>query len=369
MSQKIRIAIPLSLAAVLTVLFVFLVLSELQDPATEEPGPEARQEPAEGVPQRPVARGDIPTGPPSEPRRRVQKRRVPAADGFSRWHLPKLPPNWNAELAKDLHTYFELLDKYERGRSANSAALLMKKREELREFLAGLGPESLETLSMILNSEPDFVYRRFMLAAIGDLGPKTEGATWALRDYFVARQSNPGHRSEMGYLINAMGKLQNDTSYDVLQDLIKNPGFSPYRDKFIWELGEHHRRDEALDFFNDGLNNETSKRNRNKYAQALGKIASPESLPQLYHAFKNENYWVNKQTILGSIGKIGNPNSIPFLAEQARYAGESAVRLSAARALSRIGTPVAMDTLRDVAQSESDEKIQSYMINWSQEQQ
>ena len=52
MSQKIRIAIPLSLAAVLTVLFVFLVLSELQDPATEAPGPEARQEPAEGVPQR-----------------------------------------------------------------------------------------------------------------------------------------------------------------------------------------------------------------------------------------------------------------------------------------------------------------------------
>ena len=60
---------------------------------------------------------------------------------------------------------------------------------------------------------------------------------------------------------------------------------------------------------------------------------------------------------------------LPFLEEQARYAGESAVRLSAARALSRIGTPVAMDTLRDVAQSESDEKIQSYMINWSQEQQ
>ncbi len=142
MSQKIRIAIPLSLAAVLTVLFVFLVLSELQDPETGgAPAPEARQEPSEGIPQRPVARGDVPTGPPSEPRRRVQKRRVPAADGFSRWHLPKLPPNWNAELAKDIHTYFELLDKYERGRSANSAGLLMKKREELREFLAGLGPE------------------------------------------------------------------------------------------------------------------------------------------------------------------------------------------------------------------------------------
>ena len=93
------------------------------------------------------------------------------------------------------------------------------------------------------------------------------------------------------------------------------------------------------------------------------------SLPELYNAFLNENYWVNKQTILGSIGKIGNPNSIPFLEEHARYAGESAVRLSAARALSRIGTPLAMNTLRDVARAESDEKIQSYMINWSQEQQ
>ena len=369
MSQKLRIAIPLSLAVVLMVTFVFLVLDSLQNEAEQAPAQETTQELSDGVPQRPSARGKIPTGSPSDPRRRVKKRSIPAADGFSRWQLSKLPPNWDPELAKELHTYFELLDRYERGRSANSAGLLMKKRDELREFLASLGPESLDTLSIILNSEPDFVYRRFMLVAIGDLGPQTEGATWALRDYFVARQGNPGHRSEMGHLISAMGKLQNDTSYDVFQDLIKNPGYSPYRDKFISELGEHHRRDEALDFFNEGLHNETSKRNRNKYAQALGKIASPESLPQLYHAFKKETYWVNKQTILGSIGKIGNPNSISFLEEQARYAGESAVRLSAARALSRIGTPVAMDTLRDVAQSESDEKIQSYMVDWSQEQQ
>ena len=48
MNPKLRIAVPLSLAVVLTVLFVFLLLSEQQRPAgEEEPG---------GLPQRPVAR-------------------------------------------------------------------------------------------------------------------------------------------------------------------------------------------------------------------------------------------------------------------------------------------------------------------------
>ncbi len=366
MNPKLRIAVPLSLAVFLTVLLVFLWLNEWQRPADDRAL--SREEEPGGLPQRPVTREEIPPGSPSAPRRRPT-RPFPRSDGFSRWKLSKLPANWNVELARDIHTFFELLDRLERGRSANSAGLLLKKREELRELLAGLGADSLDTLAMILNSESDFVYRRFMLAAIGDLGPRTEGATWALRDYFIARQTDAGNRSEMGHLIQAMGKLQNDTSFDVMKDLIKNPGYAPYREKFIWELGEHHRRDEALDFFNEGLKNETSKKNRNRYAQALGKIASPRSLPELYNAFLNENYWVNKQTILGSIGKIGNPNSIPFLEEHARYAGESAVRLSAARALSRIGTPLAMNTLRDVARAESDEKIQSYMINWSQEQQ
>ena len=367
MSQNLRIAVPFSLAAILTAVLIWMALNDgPQGPA--EPTLSAKvEEPTASQAQlaKKAARRKPPTAAPRLPvRKRSQE-----SDGFSRWDLSKLPPNWNAELAKTIHSYFEKLDAYEKGRSANAASQLMKAREELRDFLAGLGPESLETLATILNSEPDFVYRRFMLVAIGDLGPKTEGATWALRDYFVSRNTDPQNRSEMGHLIKAMGKLQNETSFDVIQNLIRNPGYKPYREKFIWELGEHHRRDEAVDFFHEGLGSETSKKNRNKYAQALGKLANPESLPTLYQAYKKENYWVNKQTILGSIGKIGNPNSIPFLEEQARFAGESGVRLSAAKALSRIGTPVAMETLRDVADSEPDKKTQSYMVDWAQERQ
>ncbi len=367
MSQNLRIAVPFSLAAFLTAVLIWMALNDgQQGPAESTLSAKVEESTSsQAQPTERVARRKPPTAGPQPPvRKRSQK-----SDGFSRWNLSKLPPNWNVELAKKIHSYFEKLDVYERGRTANAATQLMKAREELREFLASLGPESLETLTTILNSEPDFVYRRFMLVAIGDLGPKTEGATWALRDYFVSRNTDPKNRSEMGHLINAMGKLQNETSFDVMQNLIRNPSYKPYREKFIWELGEHHRRDEAVDFFHEGLDSETSKKNRNRYAQALGKLANPESLPTLYQAFKKESYWVTKQTILGSIGKIGNPNSIPFLEEQARFAGESAVRLSAARALSRIGTPAAMETLQDVAESEPDKKTQSYMADWAQERQ
>ena len=367
MSQNLRIAVPFSLAAILTAVIIWMALNDgRQEPAEETLSEKVKESTAS---QSQLAENTAPRKPPTAPPRRPVRKRGKTSDGFSRWDLSNLPPNWNAELARAIHSYFEKLDIYEKGRSANAASQLMKAREELREFLAGLGPESLETLATILNSEPDFVYRRFMLVAIGDLGPKTDGATWALRDYFVARNTDPKNRSEIGHLIQAMGKLQNETSFDVMQDLIRNPGYKPYREKLIWELGEHHRKDEAADFFHEGLNTETSKKNRNRYAQALGKLAQPGSLPTLYHAYKKENYWVTKQTILGSIGKIGNPNSIPFLEEQARFAGESAVRLSAAKALSRIGTPVAMDTLRDVAESEPDKKTQSYMADWSRERQ
>lgn len=367
MSQNLRIAVPFSLAAILTAVIIWMALNDgQQGPAEQTLSAKTEESPAQQ--SQPAEKATRRKPPTAAPRRPVRKR-VNKSDGFSRWDLSNLPPNWNTELARAIHSYFEKLDVYEKGRTANAASQLMKAREEFRDFLAGLGPESLETLATILNSEPDFVYRRFMLVAIGDLGPRTEGATWALRDYFVSRNTDPQNRSEMGHLIKAMGKLQNETSFDVMKNLIGNPGYSPYREKFIWELGEHHRRDEAADFFQDGLSNETSKKNRNRYAQALGKLAQPESLPALYHAFKKENYWVTKQTILGSIGKIGNPNSIPFLEEHARFAGESAVRLSAAKALSRIGTPVAMETLRDVADSEPDKKTQSYMIDWSQERQ
>lgn len=369
MSQNLRIAVPFSLAAILTAVIAWMAFTEAQPEPADGPFSTREEKGPGSAPTRPLAKEEIPRSSPTAVRRRPVRKPARKPGGFSRWDLSNLPANWNGELAQSIHSYFEMLDVYEKGRTANAASRLMKGREDLRNFLAGLGPESLETLATILNSEPDFVYRRFMLVAIGDLGPKTEGATWALRDYFVSRSPDPQNRSEMGHLIKAMGQLQNNTSFDVMQDLIKTPGYSPYRDKFIWELGEHNRRDEAVDFFNAGLSSETSKTNRNRYAQALGKIARSDSLSVLYDAFNKETYWVTKQTILGSIGKIGNPNSIPFLEEHARYATESAVRLSAARALSRVGTPLAMETLRDVAQSESDRKTQSYMIDWSKERQ
>ncbi len=172
MSQNLRIAVPFSLAAILTSVIIWMALNDgQQEPAEETLSAKVKESTAS---QSQLAENAAPRKPPTAPPRRPVRKRGKTSDGFSRWDLSNLPPNWNAELASKIHSYFEKLDVYEKGRSANAASQLMKAREELREFLAGLGPESLETLATILNSEPDFVYRRFMLVAIGDLGPKTD---------------------------------------------------------------------------------------------------------------------------------------------------------------------------------------------------
>jgi hypothetical protein len=373
-SQPIRVAISLALAIILSIGFavVFFHGLETSAPAPLAEGARAAlsdrgaSAPGEGSAARSPPAAGAPLGPPEAPDQAPSKERFPdRGDGLDRWNLGELPEGWDTDLARSIHGSFELMDDYEQAlRAGGSGAKIDAARGEFRRFLASLGPEALPTLSTILHHEPDFVYRRFLLEAIGGLGPQTEAATWTLRDYFMARRDDPVNRSEVGYVIKAMEKLQNDTSFSMLQGLVRDPGSAAYRDKLIAALGEHPRRDEASGFLVDGLRKETSKRNRNRYAQALGKVADPETLPDLFDAFQRETYWVNKQTILGSIGKIGDPQSIPFLEEQARFAQESAVRLAAGKALSRIGGP-GLDTLRSLAASEPQPELRHYFEKWS----
>jgi ADP-ribose pyrophosphatase YjhB (NUDIX family) len=172
------------------------------------------------------------------------------------------------------------------------------------------------------------------------------------------------------HVVKAMGSLQNDTSFQVLKSWIERKddlSLVTYRDGFVESLGDHPRREEAVDLFVDRLQDDDlpSTHTRNKSAQALGKIRSPETLPDLYSAIQKERHWVVKQTLLGSVGKIGNPESVPFLVDVAMTARESAVRLSAAGALRRIGTPQAMQALQEAARSEDDPEVKKRLDAWA----
>jgi HEAT repeat protein len=181
----------------------------------------------------------------------------------------------------------------------------------------------------------------------------------------MARRANPENLSELGHVIEAMGKLANDSSFEVLTEFTGREDLHAYRGKLIKALGEHPRREEALGTFVKMMHEDQVVPARNMAAQALGKIRSPETLHELYAAADREPYWVNKQTILGSIGKIGDPSSLPFLADKARNAKEPAVRLSAGGAIRRVGTQYGQEVLRDLARTEPDPEVRKRFAEWT----
>jgi HEAT repeat protein len=312
---------------------------------------------------------EIPAGDPSavDPWAPRPLERFPGK--FSRWNLENVPGAWDDAVAERLHGYFDDLH-FEQMDSGEVQVRVQRARENLRKYLASLGPEALPTLAKILDVEPDFIARRDLMDAIGGLGRRSDAATWILRDYYVARRSDPVNRSEIGHLIRAMGHLGSDTAYEQLRFFAEDASDGEYRDKFIVELGNHPRRDEAVDVFERTLGDESFGA-RNKAAQALGKVANEATLPALMDAFDHEPMVPAKQTILGSLGKIGSPEAIPFLEAQARGAAESDVRLSAANALRRIvektGNEYARGLLDQLVRTESSPEVRRYIETWVDE--
>jgi HEAT repeat protein len=356
--RHLKVAIPLLVALILSGVFAFLLFHHVGEDPTPPP-PAARESP--------VALGDLPLpyGPPSARDPFQWPKKIERYGGeYPRWNLTEFPRGWDHGLARSLHSFFEAME-VNRDSDADKLAGLDQARKDLADFLAGLGPEAVPTLAAILNAEGDFVDRRFLLKALGDLGPQTEEATFVLRDFFLARVADVENRSELLHCVDAMGRLQNDTSYEVLKELTGRDDLHSYRHNLVEVLSDHPRREEAIGMLVGIMHGDQVNQARNKAARALGKIQSPSTLGELYAAVEREPYWVNKQTMLGSIGKIGDPSSVPFLEQTARSAKEPAVRLSAGGALRRIGTPHAVGVLQDLARSEPDPSTRKHFQDWA----
>ena len=363
--SALKIAAPLAMAVVLATLCVYFLWREARSVTTLEAPRAPSVSPALANLQRTkVDPSEIPYGTPTskDPFHWPETRPERHGGDFPRWNLKDFPEGWNPEVAKKIHDLFEAMD-FD-GYDEEKLLALAGVRKALVEYLATLGPEAVPTLQAILNAEGDFVDRRKIIEALGNLGPQTEEATFVLRDFFLARSKNPENLSEMGHVIEAMGQLKNATSFDTLKGFIERPELHRYRDKFLAALGDHPRHEEAIGTFLDSLHNDPLEQVRNKAAQSLGKVASPDTLSDLYAAVDGERWWIAKQTILGTIGKIGDPSSLPFLEEKAKNSKEPAVRLSAAGAIRRIGTSSGQQILREIARTEPDPLTRQHFQSW-----
>ena len=358
-NARLKVAVPVALALLLFGISIALLFrptpEEVPEVVVEQPRPKPKQ-------------SAVPVGDPSapDPYEVVDEEPEPLGGRYPRWNLKEFPEGWDHALAEAVHNYFEIMEYTPQ--DTEKLRHLEELREEFRKFLADLGPESIATLAAILDVEADFVDRRFLLYALGDLGPQSDQATFALRDFFVKRHDNPKSRSELYHAIEAMSRLGNETSFDMLTDFVdgdEHPGAYSYRHKFVRALGEHPYRDDAVGTFVDAMREDDHPNVRNYAAQALGKIRNPTTLTPLYQSFEGENRWVIKQTILGTIGKIGDVTSIPFLEGHARNSTAPQVRLSAAGALRRMEDPYARQVLRELARSEPDAKVRKSIQGWA----
>lgn len=367
--RRLQAAVFLALAVVLLGAFAVLVVLKSRAGRGEllRPVPSSRSDGSGSVGSATrLSPSEFPYGDPSDSEPFEKKEKLERFGGkFPRWNLRELPEGWDEATALRIHSLFESMD----GEDLNNLGAL---RDELRDYLAQLGPEALPTLAAILNAEGDFVDRRFIIYGVGALGPKTEGATYVLRDFFMARCARPESRSEMIHVAMAMSDLQNDSSFWTLSELIRHetetmPAIEGFRSNFIEALGEHPRREEALNLFVSEIHEDPLLHARNKAAQALGKIRSPETLPELYVAVEKEPHYFIRQTLLGSIGKVGKAESIPFLEKHARHASDYRIRLSAAGAIRRIATPYGQAVLREISQSDPEPEVRSRAAKWAGE--
>ena len=358
--SRLRLLVPAAIAVAIVATACVLLIPEKPSAPAE---PEVTAAAAEETPAAVATDRQIPYNDPSHPQPFTKDEQPRYGGQYPRWNLTEFPPGWDHELAATIHAFFE--DMELDPKDSQKSLRVERIRKEFQEFLDSLGPEAIPTLAAVLGVEPDFVDRRFLVYALGGLGPQSEEATYALSDYVLKRHENPRNRSEMGHVIQAMGRLKNASSFDVLTEFAGDDKLHTYRGKFIQALGEHPDKDLAVETFSNTLTNDPLPDVRNYAAQALGKVRDPGSLHSLYQSFEQERRWPVKQTILGTIGKIANPNSIGFLESHARNADEPAIRLSAAGALRRMDSPYARRVLRELARTEPDEQVRKHITKWS----
>jgi HEAT repeat protein len=224
--------------------------------------------------------------------------------------------------------------------------------EALDRALAALGPEAVELLVELLGTEKDFLNRRRLLLALGEIG--SDRAADALADHYWGLLGAE-RETELNYTIQALGRVDSPHSFDLLTGLIEHDAATEHRFRFVEELGRHSDSARAVPTFLRvaDAKQEPYFKARSRAALAIKWANDRAAAPQVESLLEEEKNKYVRQALCGTLGDLGDPASVRRLETIARSDPELPTRLSAIRAISRIGGDDARRIIESLEQDET----------------
>lgn len=240
---------------------------------------------------------------------------------------------------------------------ASTRSLLLEARlDELQEILDTLDEEHIDLLVALLLEEPDFMNRRKILDTLGLIG--TEAAMDALTDHYW-RLYSKNSEAELNYAIKSMGLAHTPASFNRLGEMIQHDLAEPHRFRFVEQLGRHQSNADAVPLFLEVADskNESYFKTRSRAALALKWANDRTAAPKIERLLEDEEDKYVRQALVGTLGDLGDLGSIRKLESIARTDTNFQTRMSAVRALSRIGGPDARQIVEGISESDADERV------------
>lgn len=235
-----------------------------------------------------------------------------------------------------------LLCQWNSAMDASTAHRVARARTDLQNLLDSLGPEHVAMLTGILEEEPDFINRRFLLKALGKIGSK-EALNSLLEHYYWA--NSEGKESEVKHTIESLSLANNDASFDILRDFSLSEEDEIHRYRFVEALTQHSRSEDARDVYGALLEDPSHFRVRQRAAYGFkvsGKKVDAQTVESALLVEKNPYV---RQSYLGALGGIRDVNSIPMVQKILSEDNDISTRISAVRALLRIDGANAIQAL------------------------
>ncbi len=252
-------------------------------------------------------------------------------------------------LREKIDSYFQKTQ-WDSAMDSSTAHRVARARDELEEFLSGLGPEHVSLLIGLLEEEPDFVNRRFLLRALGRIG--TEEALGGLIDhYWWCTQEQK--ESEVKHTIDALALADNAESFQLLSEFALSEDTITHRYRFVGALTQSSFSADAVGIYSQLMTDESHFRVRQRAAFGMKISGGLSDVPSIERALQEEVNPYVRQSFLGAIGGIRDVNSIPQVRKILQEDEVLSTRISAVRALLRIEGAAAIEALQAALNDDS----------------
>lgn len=335
---------PLLLGALTVVFLVVILVQSLRD--SDTPADELAMQPptpiaSAGDGERASGTGELqPTHPDPEPGAHTRSRSPEGSLDLG-------------EVRATIQDYFARIP--DRATPGMSGLAVRQALDGLRDYLATLPPDAVPLLLELIDPEvtADFVHRRYLLYALGDIGTD-EAVDGLIQHYHRMSQIDLEH--EIGHTVKALGRVDSPHSFQLLTTMIEREGRVEDRHRFLRVLGAHSMRQQALPLFTRMLGDDDSLCRINA-SQGIKHSGDRSVAPTVERAIREEQCEYTKQAMIGALGGLQDVNSVSLLDEVLQTDSNLTNRLSCVDSLYRIGGPDAMSVLQRVAEQDGEERV------------